>query len=354
MFPKVTILWVNCNSSSFLNIALDSLKAIRDFDYANFELIIVDNNSTDGSFTEIENFLKKERIDCKTIALERNLGFTGGNNVAYSAKNTDSRYVILLNNDAVPTKESLSELVDIMENDPTLGASQGVILNFDGRSIDTAGDYLSELLEATSLFKYENVQSLKKPIYSTSADAAFSIFRVNAINSLTHLNGKMFDDLLFGYFDDHMLGLRLWNNSFKVKVFPIVTARHQRGSSFGKKLPLQVYLYMRNLVILNEITNSRYRDLIRLSSLRKLSSLFFARILGLSVNQGDGETVALSSKAFTDGLRIGRAKRLAGDRIDLYKAPILEVQTSTAFLKTAISNQIAEHHLEKALSKIAV
>lgn len=240
-----------------------------------------------------------------------------------------------------------------MENDLSLGASQGVILNFDGRSIDTAGDYLSELLEATSLFQNKSIHSLKKPVYSTSADAAYSIFRVDAISSIASLNGGIFDDCLFGYFDDHLLGLRLWNNSFRVKVFPIITAKHRRGSSFGKKLTLQAYLSTRNLLILNEISNSRYKNLIKLGSLRKLTTLLMSQFLDFPVKQKAQDVFAISSKAFADGLRLGRAKNRLGERIDLYKAPMLKVNVSTALLKNIVSAQIAERHLEKELDKIA-
>jgi GT2 family glycosyltransferase len=354
MNPRVSILWVNYNSLSFIKLALESLKAIRDLDYSDYELIMVDNGSFDGSFIILKNYLEKGNINCKVIRLERNLGFTGGNNVAYSARSRESKHVVLLNNDAVPRQESLAELVDIMENDVTLGAAQGVILNFDDQSIDTAGDYLSELLEATSLLQGNDLPSLRKPVYSTSADAAYSIFRVKAINSISSLNGNLLDDYLFGYLDDHMLGLRLWNNAFKVKVFPIITAKHKRGSSFSKSLPLQAYLSIRNLMILNEISNSRYKNLIRLFSLRQLSTLFLLRVLGSTTNQCPRELSAIISKAFADGVRIGRAKYRLGERIDLYKAPILKVQISTAFLKTAVSLRFAGLHLRKELDKIAI
>jgi GT2 family glycosyltransferase len=354
MYPKVSIIWVNFNCSGFIDIAKESLAAVKDLDYSNFELIIVDNASTDGSLSEIKSYLEKSKIRCRLISLKRNLGFTGGNNVAYFVRSRESKYIVLLNNDAIPTKESLTELVDIMENDITLGAAQGVILNFNCRSIDTAGDYLSELFEATSLFQNESIHSLKKPVYATSADAAYSIFRVKAINSVANLKGAIFDDYLFGYFDDHMLGLKLWNNFFKVRVFPIITAKHQRGSSFGRALPLQAYLYTRNLLIMNEICNSRYRNLIKLYSFRKLSELFFTHVLDLSTKQSREEMVTLSSKACVDGLRIGSAKNRSGDRIDLYKAPILEVPVSTAFLEAAVSVNIDGRHLQRELDKVVI
>ena len=352
MDPKVSILWVNYNSSSFMQLAQESLKAIKDLDYSNFELIIVDNGSGDGSFAVIKDFIEKNHINNRIIQLGRNLGFTGGNNAAYAARDRDSKYIILLNNDAVPRQDSLRDLVNLMENDENLGAVQGVILNHDERSIDTAGDYITELFYAESLFQGEHPESLKKPVYITSADAAYSIFRVKAINKIPDQNNRLFDDYLFGYFDDHMLGLKLWNSGFKIKAFPIITAKHRRGSSFKKVGPLQTYLGARNLIIINEISNSRYKNLIRLLSFRQLSARFLAKISGLNVEHGSKDLPALVSRAFIDGIKIGTARRKLGERIDIYKAPILKIQPLTAFLGTLARLQLIEPHVKKELDKI--
>ena len=353
MNPKVSILWVNHNSSNFIELALESLTAIKEIDYPNYELIMVDNASNDGSFQTLKNFLNKSHINNKTIRLEKNTGFTGGNNTAYAARSQQSKYVAILNNDAVPKQQSLTKLVELMETDQSLGATQGVILNLHEKTIDTAGDYISELLQATSLFQENKPNSLQKPVYATSADAAYSLFNIQAINKIPDQNGNLFDNYLFGYYDDHILGLKLWNQGFKIKVFPFITAKHRRGTSFKKAHPLQTYLRTRNLLILNEISNSRYKNLIKLLCLRQLSTLFFTTITSSKTERKQRESSRLTSKAFTDGIRIGRNRCHLGEKIDLYKAPILEVQPSAALAETIVSLQLADTHLEKSLNKIA-
>ena len=353
--PKVSILWINYNSSSFMDLASESLQAVNNLDYSNYELILVDNGSVDGSLSTISAYLKETSMITKIIRLNRNLGFTGGNNVAYAARDSNSKYILLLNNDAVPRKDSLRKLVGFMEADQALGAAQGVVLNLDEKSIDTAGDYLSELLEATSLFQGQDLRSLKEPVYASFADAAYSIFRIKAVNMIPNQQGHLFDDYLFGYFDDHMLGLKLWNIGFKVKAFPIITAKHRRGTSFQKAQaqPLRTYLRTRNLLILNEIANSRYKTLIKLLCFRQLSTYFFHKMIGSNIERKTGEIPTLTSKAFTDGIRIGRTRHRLGERIDIYKAPILKVEPSTAFIGTTISLQLTGFHLEKSLDQIA-
>ena len=49
------------------------------------------------------------------IRLEKNLGFTGGNNIGFKARDRDSKYVVLLNNDAIPLQDSLKVMVEHME-----------------------------------------------------------------------------------------------------------------------------------------------------------------------------------------------------------------------------------------------
>jgi glycosyltransferase involved in cell wall biosynthesis len=54
--PKVSIVWLNYNSAKFLDLALHSLKSLFELGYDNYEVIIVDNGSTDGSFEVIRGF----------------------------------------------------------------------------------------------------------------------------------------------------------------------------------------------------------------------------------------------------------------------------------------------------------
>ncbi len=133
-FPKASILWINYNSMNFIDIALESLQAIADLDYPNYEVIIVDNASTDKSFDVIKSFAERSRF--KLIRSERNLGFTGGNNLGFKARDRDSKYVVLINNDAVPHKNSL-ELIELMEAEERVGGAQGIILN--RKRVESAG-----------------------------------------------------------------------------------------------------------------------------------------------------------------------------------------------------------------------
>ena len=227
-YPMVSIIWVNYNSSKFIDVVLESLHGIINLDYPSYELIVVDNGSTDGSFEIIKNFLeKKSNLRKKIISLERNIGFTGGSNVGYRAKDPDSKYVILLNNDAIPYSSSLRYLVEFMEVNPDLGAAQGVILTLNGKFVDTAGGFMSELLTSHHLFKGHVAKALKKPVYITYADGSYSIYRIEAVKKAVGSDDRLFNDYIFAYYEDSILCLKIWNIGYKIMSIPIITARHR-------------------------------------------------------------------------------------------------------------------------------
>lgn len=332
MEPKVTILWLNFNSYSFMNLAIESLQAVKDLDYSNYELIIVDNGSVDASIKNIKDFVEQNNIRAKVIQLGRNLGYTGGNNVGYLARDPGSKYLVLLNNDAVPKRDSLKKLVEFMETDESLGAAQGVVINYDRCSIDTAGDYLSELFDTYPLFTEKDPYILKKSIYITSADGAYSIFRIRFIQKAMN-STNLFDDFLFAYYDDYMLGVTLWNSGFKIKAFPLVTAKHKRGSSFDRaraeNSSLQSYFWLRNRIILNEISNNRYKNLIKLLFLTKYLFLY---PLNNALHVRFSSKGMSATTAFVDGIRIGKIMKKHIRKIDIYKVPILRIKPALAFL----------------------
>ncbi len=116
--PFVTIIIVNFNGAIYLPACLDALET-QTYPSERFEVIVSDNNSTDISIDLIE----KEYPWVKIIKNNQNLGFAEGNNVAIRQSEND--YVIFLNNDTVPAKTWLSEMVKLAESGPDIGIVTG-------------------------------------------------------------------------------------------------------------------------------------------------------------------------------------------------------------------------------------
>jgi len=113
--PKVFIIILNWNR---LNDILACLESVFKMDYENYEVIVVDNNSEDGSL----EIIKKKYSKTKIIKNIQNLGFAGGSNVGIQyALEIGADYVWLLNNDTVCTTDCLSKIVQAAESDEKIG-----------------------------------------------------------------------------------------------------------------------------------------------------------------------------------------------------------------------------------------
>lgn len=115
-----SIIILNYNGKKFLRQCLDSLLIQT---YINFEIILVDSGSTDGSIEFVKENFTDERI--KLFRLEKNLGFAGGNNFGF--KQSSGSYIVLLNNDTIVEKNWLEELVKSIDKFENAGIVQSLI-----------------------------------------------------------------------------------------------------------------------------------------------------------------------------------------------------------------------------------
>lgn len=121
LIPKVFIVILNWNQKDLTLACLASLKKIS---YPNYEIILVDNASTDDSVSAI----KDKFPEVKIIENRRNLGVAGGRNVGIKyvqQKGTD--YLLLLDNDTIVHKDFITEMIKVGENDKRVGILTGKI-----------------------------------------------------------------------------------------------------------------------------------------------------------------------------------------------------------------------------------
>ncbi len=138
--PPVSIIVVSWNALPLLQQCLPSVARTA---YPDLEIILADNNSTDGSAAWVASTLPQIQV----IRLPVNLLYAGGNNAAW--KHASGKYVVLLNNDVEAPPGWLQPLVDAAERDPLVAAVQPKILQFEARHrfeyAGAAGGFLDRL-----------------------------------------------------------------------------------------------------------------------------------------------------------------------------------------------------------------
>jgi GT2 family glycosyltransferase len=121
MRPKVAIVVLNWNGYEYTKECIASLERIT---YPNYEIIIVDNGSTDGSPQRLAGEFSRHKV----ILNEANLGFARGCNIGLRhALAGDADYLLLVNNDSIVEKGFLEPAVDALEADPAIGLVTGKI-----------------------------------------------------------------------------------------------------------------------------------------------------------------------------------------------------------------------------------
>lgn len=143
--PKISIVVLTYNNLKCNKGCIDSI--LRKTAYPAYELIIVDNASTDGTVEWLKELDQKHLPNVTVVLNKENLGFAAGNNVGMKLAKGD--YVVLLNNDTLVTRGWLSGMVKHLENDEALGMC-GPVTNSIGNEAKIRVDYFDK--EGLELF----------------------------------------------------------------------------------------------------------------------------------------------------------------------------------------------------------
>lgn len=245
---KVCVVVPNLNGEATLGDCLDSLLA-QDL---NPEIVVVENNSTDGSL----DLLRQNYQGVTVLPQKKNLGFAGGVNAGIrQAIKEGCDYVALFNNDAVADKDWLKNLVNALEENKAAGIVTGKLLNSDGKNIDSTGEmysvwglpYPRGRSEAKSN-KYDD----KTSVFGASGGA--SLYRVTMLKNI-----GLFDEDFFAYYEDVDISFRAQLAGWKVAYQPKAIAYHQIGATSGKIKGFTTYQTLKNLpMLLSKNVPSKY------------------------------------------------------------------------------------------------
>ena len=240
--PNVSIIIVNYNGITLLEKCLESLFKVN---YDNFEVILVDNNSTDGSV----QFVRKNYASVIIIKLESNKGFAEPNNIG--TKTAKGEYFLFLNNDTVVTPNFISEMIKVIENDQKIGICQSLLLKPDG-SVDSSGDFIDKLgVVYNSKTKSKEIREI------SSARGASMMIKKKIFDEL-----EGFDEKFFFSFEDVDLGWRTWILGHKVVLVPNSIVYHNAGGT-ASKLKSEIAFHGLKNQLSMKITNFEPRFMLR-------------------------------------------------------------------------------------------
>jgi len=239
--PFFSIIIVSWNALEHLQNYLPSVAKTK---YPNYEIILADNASDDGS----KSWVRKHYPNVKIAEFDKNYGYCGGNNRA--VPHTKGDILLFLNNDVRVEADWLHGLARCFEEDEDIAAAQPTMLSDQQPSYfeyaGAAGGYLDRFGYPFCRGRIFDTVEKDKKQYDNETDIFWASGAALAIRK------NVFEDL--GGFDEdfefHMeeidLCWRLWNSGYRVRFCPDSTVYHLGGGSMAMGSPRKVYYNYRN------------------------------------------------------------------------------------------------------------
>ena len=234
MNPLVSVIVVNHDLAERLR---ECLKSLLEQSYRPFEVLVVDNASSDES-RSISMSFPEERV--RLVRLDRNQGFAGGNNAGM--RQARGQFIALLNNDAVADPYWLERMVKAMHSSLEIGMCASKILFFQTDIIDKAGHlmYLDGQNRGRGTGERDEGQydRLEETLFP---DGCAALYRRAMLDSVGG-----FDESFFAYGDDADLGIRCRWMGWRCLYVPSAVVYHRHSSTMGRYSAQKVYWVERN------------------------------------------------------------------------------------------------------------
>jgi GT2 family glycosyltransferase len=236
MDNRTSIIIVNLNGERYLEHCLSTVLAQT---HSNFEVVLVDNGSTDGSAALVRERFPSVRV----IETGQNLGLPGAINIGI--QDTESDYVVTLNNDTWVEPNWLEALVEVMEQDTQVGIcaskmlfahrpdvinSAGVCVNLAGIAWDRLGGSSDTVLD-----------DVPQEVFAACSGAA--LYRRSMLDEV-----GLFDEDYFVYLDDVDLSWRARLMGWRCMLAPGSRVYHVHSATTSEGSPFKNFLLGRNKV----------------------------------------------------------------------------------------------------------
>ena len=218
-YPKIFVIILNYNGKRTL---MECLRSVFDSDYPNFEVVLVDNASTDESFETAKAKYPKIHF----IKNNKNVGFGAGNNIGIRfALEKMADFIFLLNNDAYLEKSVLSLLISQAQKNPHAGIISPLILNKCDNTIWFAGGTINWLRMKATHSRHAVSDQNNKSFTSGYISGCAMLIRKQAFKEV-----GLFDEDFFLYYEDADLSVRIARKGFDLLIFPQAIVWHDEQS----------------------------------------------------------------------------------------------------------------------------
>ena len=313
MSKKLAIILVNWNSYALTD---DTLQSLYKTSYKEYDIICVDNASTDDSLSQ----LKTNHANIIILTCDQNTGFTGGNNKGMQyALEHGYAYTLLLNNDVAVERDFLEPLVGALDANENMGAVQPLIyFHHDRTLIWNAGSRYNKWLgvaktigynkkDAQHTYRYQNQGDTKatQPIQNIAwiTGCAFMV-RTELLKKV----GLLYEPF-FIYYEDVDLSFRIKNAGYDLGYTPASVIYHIAGMSHkssnktaeGYISPKVHYLNARNHIWLLK----KYTNLLHAPTVIVYQSLYYLSVTAYFILRGRWQKIKALYKGIGEGLRFG-------------------------------------------------
>lgn len=272
--PLVSIIILNYNGAGVVDRCVQS---VLDSDYSNFEVIFVDNDSTDGSY---ESIVRKFGNDCRLFFVknDENKGFAEGNNIGL--RYIKGSYITLLNNDTEVDRDWLTEVVRVAEADEKIGIIQSKLFFWHNREVlESAGAFIDKCGYGfeRGFVRGRNLYNKVDEVFY--ANGAALTIKKQALKKMCSGMIELFDSDFFFAYEDVDLSWRMRLAGFKTVVAPCSVVYHRRSTTTSRKRGMLVFHHCKNR-ILTLVKNYGFMNLMKylpllvvLESVRAFSNL---------------------------------------------------------------------------------
>src|SRR3989344_382179 len=250
---KIAFIILNYNGLKVTLECLDSIKRLK-IDKSDLEVIVVDNNSNDGSQESL-----KKIPDIKLIQNKENLGYTGGNNAGIKlALRSQAKYLIILNNDTILDPFFLKNILSVTKEgdiiSPKIYFEKGYEFHKDRYTESQLGKiiwYAGGKIDWQNIIGIHlGVDEVDKGQFFQKKEIDFATGACMLVKREVFEKIGFFDDKYFLYLEDMDFSVRAQRSGFRILFQPKAVIWHKNASSVGGSgSKLQDYYISRNRLL---------------------------------------------------------------------------------------------------------